>query len=125
MDENLQLAAINDVRARLGRPPLASLNARDPRAVAKLSLVEQCEIWAYCACKVPKYITAVVFDVSLNTVLRIARTNPKIYPRVFAEVMSFNNNYEFCQAHITEKNEAAIIALYPQHVRPSQPKKEA
>lgn len=114
----LALAAINDVRARRGWPPLSSLGGKDPRAVAKLKFSEMCEIYAFCLCKVPKNLIAIVFDVSAATVYRVQACNTKKYPRVFAEFYSYNTNKEFCRVHITEKNEVAIRELYPQFTRP-------
>jgi hypothetical protein len=118
MSDEQKLSVINDYRARNGWPPLAKLGARDPRAVAKLTVKEMCEIKAFRFCGVPNEIIASVFDVTPLTVTRINGANEKKYPRVFVEVMSFNSVREFCNATITEDNERAVRELYPQYRRP-------
>ena len=108
-----KLKIMNDYRSRNGWPPLDTLEGRDPRAVAKLSHAEQCEIKAYCFLGVPKPVIAAVFVVTVNTVLRVNAANFHKYPKVFAAVMAENTVYEFCKRWITEKNLVEIRKGYP------------
>lgn len=114
-DEEQRLKAMNEVRERLGLPKLGSVNGRDPRAVAKLTLAERCEILAFCLRGVPTQVVAAAFDVSVATVRRIKScgTNDSRYEAVMVELMKYNNNKEFCDAKITEENERVIRDIYP------------
>lgn len=115
MTEKDRHAAINDARARLGLPPVDE-NGRDPRAIAKLSHNERCEILAFALLGVPNTVIAAVFNVGTATITRIkgagtGQTNG--YAAVLDSLMSYNTNKEFCLAYITEKNEAAVRGIYP------------
>lgn len=111
--ESEKLAILNDYRSRNNWPPLDTLEGRDPRAVAKLSHAEQCEIKAYCFLEVPKPVIAAVFVVTINTVMRVNAANFHKYPKVFAAVMAENTVYAFCHKWITEKNLAEVKKACP------------
>lgn len=109
-----KLAVLNDYRSRNGWPPLTELGGRDPRAVAKLTKRERCEIKAFCLLEVPRKIIAAAFDVHTHTVMNIHAAGYKKYPDVFKAVMSFNTVDEFCWYYITAEKVEAIKKMWPQ-----------
>jgi len=113
MDDKLKLDMLNDYRQRNGWPKLDSLEAKDPRAVPKLSHDEQCEIKAFCYLGVPKKMIAAVFGVHHHTVIRINSANFKKYPKVFAAAMSYNTQWDFCRKYLTPKRVEEMRALWP------------
>jgi hypothetical protein len=118
MNSKSQLNMANEVRARLGLPPLTSLSARDPRAVAKLTKTEHCEIAAFLILGVPIEIVAVVFDVTERTVTRIRSADSFKYPHVAQEISNYEYSREFCVKYITENREAQVRDLYPEYKGP-------
>ena len=111
------LEMVNKTRRWNGYPEIQP-GQRDPRAVAKLTRSEQCEIKAFCLCGVPRNVIAAVFDVTLLTITRINNATPSKSPQVLIEQNSFNTKREFCAHYITELNETKVRALFSPFRRP-------